>query len=1132
MLTRLGNRAALVALAGVLVAGPALAQTDKPRFIILLDNSTSMTENLASPALQTHGDGSELHPGCDIDGKATGGWAYDDSKLFLAKSAIIDTISAFGAAEFALATYSRTSLGQPCNADGDCAAILSGTSCVDVPGDGSTQKYCARHGYDSYQECSAGAGCIRCQNPADSNDLVFDWGPFDCVTVRCSFAQGCIGGQIVVGFPAAGTSNLADIYRWIDGKEDLPPFSSSSNRELRAVNMTPIGSALDSLRAWLTDASLTQVGPGAGLLSTDPAARDARLACRPYSIILITDGEDTCSPGVSDPITAAAAAYAKGINVYVVGFGTGNRTTLNTVALAGSGDTRQAYFAANRSDLTASLGDILMNAMPKPRCVCDATCYDEAAYFPLKGQPCSVGIGRCKRQGVYACNSAGDGVVCADAPTCGATPLVPGTPEPEQCGLLPGCLAPTEADCADENCNGVIDEGLSCACYATPEVCNGKDDNCNGVVDDITGAACGLDLGACTPGVTVCVSDGAGGQKVTCEGGTGPAPEACDGVDNDCNGLVDDVARPCYAEGDLGCTYDVDAGSWSCVGACQTGIQPCLAGEWQGCVGAVMPSGEIACDGLDNNCDGQVDETNPPSTAVCYPAGAAGCDINQATCIGECALGHLACAANKMGLSCAGAHVPIAELCNGKDDDCDGQVDEDFPTLGQPCNQLSCQGAGEFVCNKAGTDVECTVTAAGPTPEVCDGRDNDCDGVVDELPDPGQPAMPGVGVSCGSDVGECHSGVSACVGGKIVCSAVGPTPELCDGKDNDCNGSIDDGTLLPPGDACNPESMAPGQPMAGECQPGVFVCQGELGWRCQGGVGPAPEICDGKDNDCDGVPDNDALCAVGYVCVDGECVQTCNESGEFYHPCPSDRYCSNGACLVMACARQPCDPGLICRQSDGTCVDPCALVTCLPGATCVRGTCVDCYTQGCPTGLRCIGRECKVDPCQGMFCGEGQFCYAGACVPSCAGVSCGEGQTCVQGACVKSACPSLCASDYYCDAETAECRPKPCGSIPCPAGQVCVNATRVCANDPCEQVHCGNDQVCVVKDDGSPDCMLPAVYGFTQQVESAGSGLFGCSCAMGATRFRASGWLGLTIATGILVGTRVRRRRRRSAARE
>jgi hypothetical protein len=91
-------------------------------------------------------------------------------------------------------------------------------------------------------------------------------------------------------------------------------------------------------------------------------------------------------------------------------------------------------------------------------------------------------------------------------------------------------------------------------------------------------------------------------------------------------------------------------------------------------------------------------------------------------------------------------------LCNGKDDNCDGKIDEAFPTLGQPCNQESCQGAGQFVCNSAGTDVECSVSAAGPTPEVCDGRDNDCDGLIDEAPGPGEPAMPGVGVACGSAV--------------------------------------------------------------------------------------------------------------------------------------------------------------------------------------------------------------------------------------------------------------------------------------------------------------------------------------------------------------------------------------------
>jgi hypothetical protein len=1077
----------------MLSAAPSFGQADRPRFVILLDNSTSMTQNLSG--VPTHGDGSEAQPGCNTDGKSSGGTPYDDSKLFQAKAAVLDTISAFGNAEFALAIYSQTTLGQACGSDDDCTARVAGAYCVLVPGKGTSQRYCGYHA-EGYGECAngTGSGCTSCANPADTNDLVFEWGAFDC-TNKCSYAEGCIGGQVIVGFPSAGSSNLSDIYRWIDGKEDLPPFAADSNREIRAVTMTPLASALDSVRGWLTDASKGGIGPGAGLLSSTTSARDPRLACRPYSIILITDGEDTCSPNFTeDPISAAAAAYASGINVYVMAFGVGYSAALDNMAKAGSGQKRSAYFPTNRTDLTASLGDILLNAIPKPRCVCDAVCYDEAAAFPLKGKPCSVGVGRCKRQGVYTCNPAGDGVMCAATATCGVSALVPGEPAPEQCGTLAGCLAPTPADCADEDCDGSVDEGVTCSCSAKPELCNGVDDDCNGIVDDIPQTACGLDLGACKPGLTACVSDGKGGQSLVCQGQVGPTPETCDNVDNDCDGVVDELTQPCFPGSSSGCTYDAVAKSWSCVGACKTGMQKCSKGAWGTCAGAVVPTSEIACDGIDNDCNGQVDENNPSAKDVCYPTGTAGCDTATRKCVGQCSLGHLACAGNKMGLTCAGAVTPMSELCNDKDDDCDGLVDEDFPSLGQPCNQQSCQGAGTLVCNSAGSDVECTVPATGPSPEVCDGRDNDCDGKIDEDPGPGEPAMPGVGAICGSAVGECKQGTTVCVGGKLVCSSVGPTPEVCDGKDNDCNGSIDDG-LTVPASYCNPEGIPAGQPIQGECKPGTFACRGADGWKCVGGVGPTAEICDGRDNDCDGVIDDNAECPPGFVCIVGECVARCAEGGEQY-PCPADRYCKNGACLIKECAIHPCAAGMIC-QSDGACVDPCQNRQCLPGQTCVRGVCTDCYSQGCPTGLSCIARQCQVNQCANKTCPSGQLCSGGACVPSCAGITCEAGQVCSKGTCVSSGCLETCDLGSFCDSTTGKCKLKPCtDSIACPAGMVCVNAFAECRNDPCEQVRCAADQYCVVQNDGTADCESPTVTGIASTARASGNGMF--SCRIGA----------------------------------
>ncbi len=294
-----------------------------------------------------------------------------------------------------------------------------------------------------------------------------------------------------------------------------------------------------------------------------------------------------------------------------------------------------------------------------------------------------------------------------------------------------------------------------------------------------------------------------------------PTAEICDGIDNDCNGLIDDNLTR------------------SCDNACGSGVEICVNGEWRNCT-APQPQQEV-CDGTDNDCDGIIDNGTGMDCAR-------GSSRECGSDVGECETGTELCDNTcKWSGECIGGKAPQAETCNGLDNDCDGMVDGTNSTpLSQPC-ATAC-GSGTEICVN-GEWLNCT--ASLPQVEVCDGVDNDCDGVIDN--GPGMQCARGDTRVCGSDIGECQTGTEICTNScqwsGVCLGEIGPQPEVCDaeGKDENCDGSVNEGC------AC----------VNGQTQ----TCCGGTVVTCAGGVWPScppppVETCNGIDDNCDGLIDN------------------------------------------------------------------------------------------------------------------------------------------------------------------------------------------------------------------------------------------------------------------------------------
>ena len=382
-------------------------------------------------------------------------------------------------------------------------------------------------------------------------------------------------------------------------------------------------------------------------------------------------------------------------------------------------------------------------------------------------------------------------------------------------GLLSGNEDDNDGDGSNECGDGDCDDNDGSRHPGATEDCDGVDDDCDLLIDE--------DFDLDGDGSTTCSGDCDDGDPAIHSG----AAELCDGTDQDCDGQIDE-------------DFDQD-GDGATTAACAGGLD-CDDNN-----AAVSPLVSEICDAIDDDCDGSVDEgfdldgdgyfsAQDPGCAAAWPMG--DCDDSNALvrpgatelcndldddCSGAPDAAELDADLDGFdtcsGLDCddgdSDSFPGGTELCDGSDNDCDGLLDDGFDLD----NDGAYDGEDPFCAASWAGQLDCDDADPAVSPfivEACDGRDDDCDSVIDDGFD-----LDGDGAtSCGGDCDDNDP------------SRRPDIAEICgNGTDDDCNGLVDDDTDLD-GD-------------------GMTTCGGDCDDDDAGRYAGAPETCDGIDQDCD-----------------------------------------------------------------------------------------------------------------------------------------------------------------------------------------------------------------------------------------------------------------------------------------